>query len=65
MKVTDPQKFKRRVQIPLSFPLYALGAYVAMFMNIFLYGQPITLIVSGGLVITGVGIAMYEPTKKK
>lgn len=65
MRITDPQKFKRRVQIPLSFPLYALGAYVAMFMNIFLYGQPITLIVSGGLVLAGVGIAMYEPTKKK
>lgn len=65
MKITDPQKFKRRVQIPLSFPLYALGAYVAMFMNIFLYGQPITLIVSGGLVCAGAGIAMYQPTKKK
>jgi hypothetical protein len=65
MRVTDPKKFKRRVQVPLSFPLYALGAYIALFMNIFLYGQPITLIVSGALVISGVAIATYEPTKKK
>lgn len=65
MKITDPKKFRRRVQVPLSFPLYALGIYIAMFMDIFFYGQPITLIVCVGLVMAGIGIAIYEPRKKK
>lgn len=53
------------MQVPLSFPLYALGIYIAMFMDIFFYGQPITLIVCVGLVMAGIGIAIYEPKKKK
>lgn len=65
MRISDPKKFKRRVQVPLSFPLFALGAYIGMFANIFYGGEPITLFVV--MVIFGLALSVisYDPRKNK
>lgn len=61
MKVSNPRRFRARVQIPVSALLCALGVYSTLFMNIYLYGQPVTLVVSGALLIGALVVESYEP----
>lgn len=63
MKVTNHQKFRTRVQVPVSVLLCALGVYTILFMDIYIYGQPITLVVSGALLVSALVVESYEPQK--
>jgi len=61
MKISNYEKFRNRVLIPLSVPFYAFGAYLGLFMNVYFRGQPITFIVSFALIGTGMAISSYKP----
>ena len=64
MRISNYEKFRNRVLIPLSVPFYAFGAYLGLFMNVYFQGQPITLFVSFALIAVGATISNYKPRKR-
>ncbi len=65
MRVSDHQRFARRVTTPAGVALTGAGIYVGAFTNILFFGAPITLTVAMFIASLGVGCLAhsYKHTK--
>ncbi len=63
MQVSNYQRFRNRVLYPIASIFFVVALYISWFKSIYLYGQPITLLVVMTLVGFGFAIANFKPKR--